>query len=251
MSAASRSARTIQFVSVPITHDDLDVSVGDGVASLTDAVQLSPQCSPVPQRAPELSIPKYDPSKSCAPLVIDRTRKFSHSESPPQIATPSPLEAATQHPDMLAMLQGLDAEFVNWIQDSTYPEGDVGKHDFLAVCSTTPVPSPSPGPHALESFGDIAGSSTPQPIAFPVEGYYSPPREPPSTSLAAGDSDPVVQRPSTPNVSESPPPRASPRSGRISFKDFFKKSRSNNTQMNPSCRSHRRLWSRFRLLAVA
>ncbi|KAG1739983.1 hypothetical protein EDB19DRAFT_794686 [Suillus lakei] len=84
-------------------------------------------------------------------------------------------------------------------------------------------------PRGTPSF--LVGSST-SPVAYPAEGYQSPPREVitpgPShiTSLTA--STPVIRacsRRSVPSV--SPPPMVSPPTGITSFKAFFKRSRSN------------------------
>ncbi|KAG0709317.1 hypothetical protein DFH29DRAFT_225406 [Suillus ampliporus] len=83
-------------------------------------------------------------------------------------------------------------------------------------------------PRGTPSF--LVGSST-SPVAYPAEGYRSPPRvitpgPSPITSLTA--STPVIRtfgRRSVPNV--SPPPLVSPPTGMTSFKAFFKRSRSN------------------------
>lgn len=83
-------------------------------------------------------------------------------------------------------------------------------------------------PQGTPSF--LVGSSTSL-IAYPAEGYLSPPREviaPGPFPITGPASTPVVRacgRRSVPGV--SPPPLVSPPTGMTSFKAFFKRSRSN------------------------
>ncbi|KIK48234.1 hypothetical protein CY34DRAFT_798330 [Suillus luteus UH-Slu-Lm8-n1] len=90
-------------------------------------------------------------------------------------------------------------------------------------------------PQGTPSF--LVGSSTSL-IAYPAEGYLSPPREviaPGPFPITGPASTPIIRacgRRSVPNV--SPPPLVSPPTGMTSFKAFFKRSRS-NTMSAPRC----------------
>ncbi|KAG1770737.1 hypothetical protein EDD22DRAFT_948344 [Suillus occidentalis] len=90
-------------------------------------------------------------------------------------------------------------------------------------------------PQGTPSF--LVGSSTSL-IAYPAEGYLSPPREviAPGPFLITGPaSTPVIRacgRRSVPDV--SPPPLVSPPTGMTSFKAFFKRSRSNTMSASRS-----------------
>lgn len=226
MSAASSSHNVV-------SRND-DISVQGDVTSVTSTVHVTvqhqtttPQCIAV---SSSLSVSrshlshKYDPSKSCAPLVINCTRKRSNSRSPSQITIrASPSEVPTQHPDMIAMLQELDLELANQnqIQGSTYPE-EVLEDTLTVYYSESAAPL---GPNALESLGNVSNSTYYSPHS--KSPITSPHRESPITSLAVGA--PVVQRPSMPDV--SPMPLVSPPSGTISFVSFFKRSRSDTVSV--------------------
>ncbi|KAG1788250.1 uncharacterized protein HD556DRAFT_1448052 [Suillus plorans] len=91
-------------------------------------------------------------------------------------------------------------------------------------------------PQGTPSF--LVGSST-SPVAYPAEGYRSPPREVIVSGLSSitslNASTPVIRacgRRSVPNV--SPPPLVSPPTGLTSFKAFFKRSRSNTMSVPQS-----------------
>jgi hypothetical protein len=138
-------------------------------------------CHPIPQRVPEPPIPS---TISRVHLVIDRACKCSHLPSQ-TIVIPTAWQARTrQDPDILAVLHEND-ELTGWIRGSTCHGEVFGELGTPTVSSTAPASCP----RALESFRNINSSTSP--LAYLAEGYHSPPRENPITSLAA--SIPVVQ----------------------------------------------------------
>lgn len=176
-------------------------------------------CHPIPQRVPEPPIPSIIPR---AHLVIDRARKCSHLPSQ-TIVIPTAWQARTRHPDILAVLHEND-ELTSWIRGSTCHGEVFGELGTPTEPNSGPT-APASCPRALESFRNI--DSFTSPLAYPAEVYHSPPRENPITNLAA--SIPVVQDRDQPERPAAAPHRMCYRRSwypRLSFKGFFKRSRS-------------------------
>ena len=207
MSASSRDILS----RIPI-HD---IS-GQGVATRT----LKCAAVPISFNPSQGFLPKtHNLRNSCAPLVIDRTRKC-HSPSQITIPTGSTSEAPAQHPDMLAMLQELDCELANWNQGMTYhkrPLPELPKLDTLIVRRS---PAPVSYPHAQAKSPQSIGSSNSS-VIYTTEEYYSSPCESPISSLATGD--PLVRPLHIRRVSFAPLPSPSPPSG---MKAYLKRKRS-------------------------
>lgn len=125
----------------------------------------------------------------------------------------------------------------------TEPTDDISECQFHSAIppASTPVTRRSSVRYIYEPQGTpsfLVGSST-SPIAYPAEGYRSPPREVivpgPSSITSLNASTPVIRacgRRSVPNV--SPPLLVSPPTGLTSFKAFFKRSRSNTMSIPQS-----------------